>query len=113
MAEGRRKKRLELNSKVIVRDVLDEKDEEYEISVVDISIKGVGFKCKKALHIGGIYEGYFSIWTKEVIHAFFEIVRIEKLEDSIMYGAVFVGMPSSDTLKIDIYEMFEDNSDKK
>ena len=112
MSENRRLKRLELNSKVVARNVVDNTEVEYEIDVIDITKKGVGFSCKKALNIGGVYEGYFRIWTKDVIHAFFEIVRIEKMEDTIKYGATFVGMPSTDTMRIDIYEMFEDNKEE-
>ena len=110
MSENRRLKRLELISKVIAKNVVDNTEMEYEIDVIDINKKGVGFSCKNALNIGGVYEGYFRIWTKDVIHAFFEIVRIEKAEDTIKYGAVFVGMPGTDTIKIDIYELFEDSN---
>ena len=41
---------------------------------------GVGFICTEKLDIGAVYEGYLTIWTKEVIHCFIEVVRIVKEE---------------------------------
>ena len=34
---------------------------------------------------GAIYEAYLTIWTKEVLHAVVEIVRIEKKENTIFF----------------------------
>ena len=45
-----------------------------------------------------------TIWTKEVIHAFIEIVRIEKKKDTFEYGGIFVGMPEMDAQRIEVYD---------
>ena len=37
-----------------------------------------------------------------------EIVRIEKKEDTISYGAVFVGMPEMDAFRIEAYQTLEE-----
>ena len=52
------------------------------------------------LEIGAVYESYLTIWTKEVIHAFIEIVSIEREEDGFQYGGLFIGMPEIDLQRI-------------
>ena len=49
-----------------------------------------------------------TIWTKEVIHAFIEIVRIEKVEDTYEFGGLFIGMPEIDLQRIDVYNAVND-----
>lgn len=88
MEERRKAKRTELTSKLLMKRLDNQKTEEVDIEVVDVSKSGVGFTCKEPLTIGAIYEAYLTIWTKEVLHAVLEIVRIEKKEDTIAYGAV-------------------------
>lgn len=107
--EKRRYTRTELKSKLVLKEMGDNsKSKEVAIEVNDISKNGVGFNCTEPLAIGAIYEGYLTIWTKEVIHAFFEIVRIEMKEDYIEYGAIFVGMPEMDSQRITIYQQLEE-----
>ena len=77
MEERRKSKRLELESKIVMKS-LDGKNKEVIIDIVDVSKSGVGFTCSEPLMIGTIYESFLTIWTKEVLHAFLEIVRIEK-----------------------------------
>ncbi len=48
------------------------------------------------------------MWTKEVIHAFIEIVRIEKVVDTYEYGGLFIGMPEIDLQRIDVYNAVND-----
>ena len=45
-----------------------------------------------------------TIWTKEVIHAFLRIVRIEMIDGKFHYGAVFIGMPEMDAARIETYQ---------
>lgn len=108
MDERRRSRRIDLTSKLIL-DRLDERDgNEVTIDVINVSKTGVGFFSETPLEISSVYEGYLTIWTKEVIHAFIEIVRIEKKENGYEYGGFFVGMPDLDAKRIEIYEAFED-----
>lgn len=109
MEERRRSNRRELASKLIVKR-LDGggKDEVLEIEVVDVSKTGIGFTGNKPLEIGAVYETYLKIWTHEVLHAFVEIVRIEKKEGKgYFYGGIFIGMPAMEAARIEVYDMVE------
>lgn len=109
MNERRRNKRTGLNSKLIIKRLDDSGQQEVEIEIVDVSKGGVGFVCDTPLKIGAVYESFLTIWTKEVIHAFLQIVRIELKEDNkYCYGASFVGMPETDAQRIEVYQTFTD-----
>ena len=82
----------------------NEAGEEVTINITDVSKGGVGFTCSKALEIGAVYESFLEIWTKEVLHTFLEIVRIEKTEDGFIYGSSFVGLPEMEAQRIDTYQ---------
>mgnify|MGYP000611696933 FL=1 len=109
--ERRKNRRLELNSRLILKrlDQADAASEEIAIEVVDVSKTGLGFYCTIPLEIGAVYESFLTIWTKEVIHAFVEIVRIEKEEDAFKYGGIFIGMPEMDAARIEIYDTVKQN----
>ena len=111
MEEKRKHKRLDLD----VNIQLERLDEEgvttlkyVHVDVTDISRSGIGFKCSKELEKGTYYDTKIQIWTKEVVDAVLEIVRLEKREDGYHYGAIFIGMTDTDALKIDIYQIFND-----
>ena len=108
MEERRRNRRTKLSYSIVMKRLDNGREEEVDIEVVDISKAGVGFTCREPLMIGAIYEAYLTIWTKEVLHAVVEIVRIEKKENTISYGAVFVGMPEMDAFRIEAYQTVED-----
>lgn len=108
MDERRRSKRTTLQSHLIIRRLDGGEETEVAIDVVDISKSGIGFVCQEALTIGAVYESYLTIWTKEVLHAFLQIVRIELKEDTFSYGAVFIGMPEVDASRIEVYQSFND-----
>ena len=109
MEERRKSKRSQLASKLLLKRLDGGKTEEVDIEVVDVSKSGVGFTCNEALTIGAIYEAYLTIWTKEVLHAVLEIVRIEKKDNTISYGAVFVGLPEMDAFRIETYQTVEED----
>ena len=105
MQEERRKsKRMELDSTLVIKRLDDDSKEEISIVIDDVSKTGVGFHCDIPLMIGTVYESFLQIWTKEVLHAFLEIVRIEKKGDVFQYGAIFIGMPEMDLSRISVYE---------
>ena len=76
MEERRRNRRTKLSSSIVMKRLDNGREEEVDIEVVDISKAGVGFTCSEPLMIGAIYEAYLTIWTKEVLHAVVEIVKI-------------------------------------
>ena len=112
MQERRKNKRIELESRLIIKrlDAGAEAAEEVAIEIVDVSKTGVGFNCTIPLEIGAVYEAYLTIWTKEVIHAFLEIVRIVKEDDTFKYGAIFIGMPEMDAARIMVYDTVNENT---
>ncbi len=113
MEERRKSKRTKLQSKIVLKQINGEAEEEVDIQVVDVSKSGVGFNCDRVLSIGAVYEAYLTIWTREVLHAIVEIIRIEKKEDTIAYGAIFVGMPEIDAMRISLYQTMEELSDEE
>ncbi len=111
MEEKRKHKRLDLDVSI----QLERLDEEgvttlkyVHVNVTDISRSGVGFKAAQRLETGSYYDTKIQIWTKEVVDAVIEIVRVDEREDGYHYGAVFIGMTDTDALKIDIYQIFND-----
>ena len=108
MEERRRSRRTDLKSRLLVRRLDSGKQEEIGVDVKNVSKTGIGFYCDDILDIGAVYEGYLTIWTKEVIHAFIEIVRIEKVVDTYEYGGLFIGMPEIDLQRIDVYNAVND-----
>ena len=79
------------------------------VKVQDISKSGMGFICNEKLEVGSFYDVRLQIWTKEIITAVVEIVRSSGEEPGpYNYGSTFIGMSETDSLKIEIYEIFND-----
>ena len=110
MQEKRRDKRMELESQLIIKRLDSENPNEsrVNISIKDVSKGGLGFTCEYALTVGSVYEMVLTIWTKETIHAFVEIVRVIKRDNRFEYGGIFIGMPEIDMKRIEIYSTFHD-----
>ncbi|MCQ2517718.1 MAG: PilZ domain-containing protein [Lachnospiraceae bacterium] len=104
MEERRKSKRIQLDAKLMVKRLNGEGQNEVIIEVFDLSKTGIGFNCKQPLMIGSVYEAYITIWTKEVIHAFIEIVRSTKEDNMFRYGGIFIGMPEMDARRIETYD---------
>ncbi len=104
MDERRKSVRTNMESKLIIKRLDNNTGDEIAIDIVDVSKDGIGFECAEPLRIGEVYESYLTIWTKEVIHAFLQIVRIELKNEGYAYGAVFIGMPEMDSARIETYQ---------
>ncbi len=109
MDDRRKSKRTNLSSKILIKRLDGNSHREVEIESVDLSKSGIGFESNERLQIGEVYESYLTIWTKEVIHAFLQIVRIELCPEGFSYGAVFIGMPEMDSARIETYQTVNDN----
>lgn len=111
MEERRKSKRTQMSTNVIIKRLASNESKEVEIEVMDLSKGGLGFSCNEKLEIGEVYESFLTIWTKEVIHAFLRIVRIElnEKEDGFVYGASFVGMPELEASRIEVYQVINDS----
>lgn len=112
MEERRRSKRTELHSVLVIKRLGSQDEQEVTIEINDISKTGVGFVCEEPLAIGNVYESYLTIWTKEVLHAFLRIVRIEMIDGEFHYGAVFIGMPEMDAARIEVYQTINDEDNR-
>lgn len=113
MQERRKSNRRELTSTIVVKRLDGNSQEEVEIEIIDVSKTGVGFSCERALEIGAVYESNLRIWTQEVLHAFLEIVRIEKKGQAFVYGAIFIGMPEMEAARIEVYDTITNLNEKK
>ena len=113
MEEKRKSKRMELKSKLLVTRLDSNEHDEVNIDVLNVSKTGIGFRGTELLEIGAVYEAYLTIWTKEVIHAFIEIVRIDKEPESFQYGGLVIGMPEIDLQRIDVYKVVSEEIQKQ
>lgn len=111
MEERRRSKRLELD----VSLELERLDRDgittlkyVHVDISDLSRSGIGFNAEQDLEIGSFYNTKLEIWTKEIIDTIVKVVRKNKTEKGFNYGGIFVGMTDTDTLKIEIYQMFDE-----
>ena len=113
MNERRRNRRIELTSKLLIKRMdPDGEPKEVNIDVVDASKAGVGFLCSEQLEIGAVYESYLTIWTKEILHAFLEIVRaVDKGNGTYEYGSIFIGMSEQDASRIATYDTIDNMSE--
>ena len=108
MEERRKNRRMELSAALLMKGINGEAGEEVSIDILDVSKTGIGFVCSSPLNIGAVYEAFLTIWTKEVLDVFMEIVRIEKIgPEKYSYGAIFIGMSEMDGKSIEVYETIE------
>lgn len=108
MQEKRKAKRLVLDAHLIMNRIDSGKHDLIPVSIVDISKNGVGFTCNQLLEMGSVYEAELTIWTKEVIHTFVNIIRFDNSGDENVYGGTFVGLTEHDSSKIEIYDLFDE-----
>ena len=113
MDERRSRKRTDLDAQLKIKRTDGTSIKEVEIDVTDVSISGIGFMCKEELEIGVIYEGTLTIWTKEKLNVFLDVVRKKEADGTNNYGAHFAGMPDLYKRKIGIYQTVEDETKKK
>ena len=113
MDERRRKKRTDLEAHLKIKRADGSDIEEVEIDVTDVSLTGIGFMCEEELELDVVYEGTLTIWTKEKLKVFLDVVRRREVDGCINYGAFFVGMPDLYKRKIGIYQTVEDETKKQ
>lgn len=109
MDERRKNKRTLMDSSIVIKRLDSDDKKEVAINIIDVSKAGIGFECEEILNIGDVYESFLTIWTREIIHAFLQIVRIELGTDGYVYGASFIGMPEIDSARIEVYQTINDN----
>jgi hypothetical protein len=105
--ERRKGTRTDLEAQLVIKRLDGGGEEEVTIDILDASKTGIGFTSTTALTLGAVYEAHLRIWTKEVIHAFIEITRIENKGAKFEYGGFFIGMAEMDAARIDLYHIVE------
>lgn len=113
MDERRKRKRTDLDAQLKIKRTDGSSIAEVSIDVIDVSLSGIGFLCEDELELGAIYEGTLTIWTKEKIKVFLDIVRRQEKDGTINYGAHFVGMPDLYKRKIGVYQTVEEETQKQ
>ena len=107
MEEKRKYSRTDLAEKVTLSVLsADGANREIEVTITDVSETGIGFTCHEQLMIGDCYKGNVVIWTHERIEVILKIVRSSVIGAAYEYGAIFVGMENSSSLRIKIYQLF-------
>lgn len=112
MNERRKRNRTDLEAQLTLKRLDGSHIQEINIEVTNVSPTGIGFMCTEVLEIGSVYEGTLTIWTKEKIPVFVDIVRSREAEDRYNYGALFVGMPELYSRKISVYQTVEETKSK-
>ncbi len=107
MEEKRKSRRIVLDAVLVMQRIDSGRDDIVPVEVLNLSRTGIGFKCARVLEINSVYEAELTIWTKEIIHTFINVTRLDNAGEENVYGATFVGMPEADVSKIAIYDMFD------
>lgn len=107
MEERRRSKRTEMMAELLINRLDQPGEQKVMIQVSDISQGGMGFICREPLEKGAVYECVLTLWNKDVIHSFVNIVRREDYEMEYRYGAAFVGMTEMDAYRIQVFQLVE------
>ena len=114
MNERRKRNRTDLDAFLMLKRLDGTQIQEIYIQVTNVSTTGIGFNCYEELEKGSVYEGTLTIWTKEKLPVFVDIVRSRELEDGgYNYGALFVGMPELYSRKISVYQTVEETKLKR
>ncbi len=112
MDEKRKSKRLDLSVRIELSRI-DQKEvttiKYATVEVTDISKTGLAFRCSQKMETDEFYDARIQIWTKEVIDVVLKIVRVQEEEGGYKYGCIFIGMTDTDALKIQIYQMFNED----
>lgn len=107
MEDRRRNMRTEMMAELVIKRLDQPGEEKVMIQVCDISTGGLGFLCKETLEMGAVFECILTLWNKDVIHSFVEIVRREDREMGYRYGGSFVGMTDQDAYRIQVFQTVE------
>ncbi len=109
MEERRRNTRTDMEAELLVKRLDGTTGEKVMVHVLDVSKTGIGFQCQEELEKGAVYECLLTLWTKEVIHAFIEVVRVvKKEEEDNQYGGIFIGMTDMDAYRIEVYQTVQE-----
>ena len=114
MEDKRKHKRLELSGEIILKELGGTGEAPTaQIEIHDCSTDGIGFTTDAQLTIGHNYEANLTLWNKDMIHVFVQIVRAAKEDSVFHYGGIFIGMPDTDKMRIQVYETVREQLEEK
>ncbi len=112
MDEKRLHKRTDLHSKVTLKLISETKEERtVEAELTNVSKDGIGFLTKDQLLVGSVFQSVIELWTKQKIDVLLKIVRCEEVNGQYEYGSIFVGMRDHESMRILIYQMFNEGEE--
>lgn len=112
MEEKRKAKRLELAGEILIKELGSNENKAVDIKITDCSTNGIGFVTNEQLVIGDNYNTNLTLWNKEIINVFIQIVRAKKVDEEYHYGAIFIGMPEDVKMRIQVYETVQEERAK-
>jgi len=119
MPDRRRDKRLPLEVAVQL-ELLEEGEyittKYLIVNVLNLSRSGIGFLSREKLELNSFFDAKIKIWTGETLNVVIKIVREAEGKDvkseRYHYGGTFVGMTSVNALKLDIYQMLQEQEEQ-
>lgn len=117
MQERRRSNRMKIDVSIKLNSVKNGaadierlNKEAITVDLVNLSKDGLAFTSEEKLELNTFYDTSIVLWTKEKFDSVIEIVRMENMGNGpTLYGCRFIGIMPSDQLKIQIYEMVNEN----
>lgn len=117
MQERRRSNRMKIDVSIKLNsvkngdaDIKHLNKEAITVDLVNLSKDGLAFTSEEKLELNTFYDTSIVLWTKEKFDSVIEIVRMENMGNGpTLYGCRFIGIMPSDQLKIQIYEMVNEN----
>ncbi len=107
MDEKRRNYRMELSATLVMKPIgAKEEGSPAAIQILDVSRSGIGFTTPVKLQKDTAYEVDLTLWSKDTIHTFLNIMREKPINSGYEYGATFIGMSETDKQRISVYEDF-------
>ena len=112
--EKRWAKRLDINAKIKLQSIKNNKLAPYnlnkgdiEVDVINISKGGMAFKTSEILPLNSYYDANVVLWTRESFSAIVEIIRMESdgTDELVTYGCKFIGLSPAEQFKIDVYQI--------
>ncbi len=97
--DKRRARRLPIKLDLTISDLFCQDNvkaniEEADIEVFDVSTRGIGFYSKSVLPLNFYFNAKIVLGASDnLVYTVVKIVRIQKTDDSFIYGCEFVGLP--------------------
>lgn len=98
MAEKRKSKRINVDMTLKISDLFKQDNIKIEnidapINVTNLSKSGIGFETKANLPVDYYFNAKLTLGNeKSLLYTVVQIVRVEEREDSMYYGAKFIGL---------------------